>query len=70
MATSAQKSLVADADVSAVSLSHVERLYVQRAIDLLAASLERAAKKEMPGSEIQRIRTDEVNMLNALKVRF
>lgn len=54
----------------AVSVSHIESLYIRRAIDMLVASNDRLIKKEMAGSDVIGIREREQDMLKALSVRF
>lgn len=67
MATQQQSSIVSD--VTSVSLSSTERLYVQRSLDLLITALERSVKKELPGSDFVTMREKEINMLRDLKTR-
>lgn len=67
MATEQQKSLASD--TTAVSLSHVERLYVQRGLDLLVSANDRLVKKETD-PEFVALRERETNMLRALRARF
>lgn len=69
MATENQKSLV-NGDTTAVSLTHIERLYVQRGLDLIINANERSAKKEIPGSEFVRLREEETASIRALRSRF
>lgn len=52
--------------VVSVELTTLERLYVQRSLDLLQASIRRSISKEMPGSEVTRIREGEIRTLIAI----
>ncbi|AXH74722.1 MAG: hypothetical protein [Microviridae sp.] len=54
----------------AVSVTHLESLYIRRALDMLVSSNDRLIKKEMPGSDVVGIRERENDMLKALSVRF
>ena len=67
MAT-ADKSLVPD--TTSVSMSHVERLYVQRSLDLQITALERSIKKEIAGSDFVLMREREIAMLRELRARL
>lgn len=67
MATEQQKALATD--VAAVSLSHVERLYVQRGLDLLVSANDRLVKKETDPQFVQ-MREKETAMLRDLRSRF
>jgi len=68
MATSQQTSLAPD--TTSVSLTHVERLYLQRSLDLQISALDRSIKKELPGSDFVAMREKEINMLRDLKQRL
>lgn len=67
MATAAEKLV---SDTRSVSITHIESLYIRRALDMLVASNERLIKKEMPGSEVIRLRSEENDMLRKLNLRF
>jgi len=50
--------------------SVVEKLYVQKAVQLLRASLKRSVANEVPGSEISVLRNKEIQSLDALITRL
>lgn len=56
-------------DVKAVELTLVQRLYVQKALDMLMASLKRANTNEA-NPEIRRLREADVSAVGAIKVLF
>lgn len=56
-------------DDRAVSFSHVERLYLQRAIDVLTKQLENSAKKET-SADIVEFRNKELDQLRDMKKRL
>lgn len=66
----AKASDILEQDVSAVSVSHIEKLYIQRALDGLIAGNERSVKKEIPGSDFVNMRNRETEMLRVLRNRF
>lgn len=53
-----------------LSGSLVEKLYVQKALELLRASLKRSVANEIPGSEISILRFKEIQALDALMARL
>lgn len=53
-----------------LELTLVERLYVQRAIAGLLASLERSRAKELPGTEIYDLRGRELEAVTAISRRL
>jgi len=67
MASSKLETLIED--TRAVSFSHVERLYLQRAIDVLAKQLESSAKKEM-SPDVQQFREKELDQLRDMRKRL
>lgn len=59
-----------ESDTTAVSVSHIDRLYIQRALDGMIQSNERSVKKEISGSAFVEMRNRETEMLRALRSRF
>lgn len=68
MATKASDLL--EGDTTVVSVSHIDRLYVQRALDSMIQSNERSVKKEIAGSAFVEMRNKETAMLRQLRDRF
>lgn len=56
-------------DVSAISVSHVDRLYIRRGLEQLIAGNDRSVKKET-SADIVSMRNRETEMLRALSARF
>lgn len=50
-----------------VELTLVERLYVKRSLELLAASLRRSRKNEVDGSEIWHLRGREIDAVSRVQ---
>lgn len=69
MATQTEKQSSLTDDTRAVSFSHVERLYLQRAIDILVTQLNRSAAKET-SPDVKVIRQNEVSLLQSCKNRL
>lgn len=56
-------------DTRSISFSHVERLYVQRSIDMLIASLQRSVKSET-SSDVVVFREREIDALRDVRKRM
>lgn len=67
MATKDMSTLVDD--TRAVSFTHVERLYLQRSIDMLISALDRSAKKET-SADVVNFRQTEIDSLRDMRKRL
>lgn len=56
----------AQGDVCKLEMSLVEKLYVQKALQMLKQSLKRSVANEVPGSEISALRGKEIQSLDSL----
>lgn len=69
MANQSEKQTILTDDTRAVSFTHVERLYLQRAIDILITQLNRSSAKET-SPEVKQIRQNEIAMLQSTRNRL
>lgn len=49
-----------------LAMTLIERLHVQKALNVYAKSVERSRSNELPGSDIYRMRTEDLNVIRAL----
>lgn len=49
-----------------LAMTLVERLHVQKALGLYAKSIERSRSNEVPGSDIYRLRTSDLDVIRAI----
>lgn len=52
-----------------LELVGLERLYVQKALDLYVESLRRSLAKEIPGTDVHRFRTADMSAVRAIADR-
>lgn len=52
-----------------LAMTLVERLHVQKALNLYAKSVERSRQNELPGSDIYRMRTADLDVIRGLANR-
>lgn len=64
------KELIMAVDAKSYSIELLEKLWIQKALELQIRSIMRARGTEIAGSEIYVLRTKEIDLLNRLKEKF
>lgn len=64
------KELIMAVDAKSYSIELLEKLWIQKALELQIRSIMRARGTEIAGSEIYVLRTKEIDLLTRLKEKF